>query len=157
MIKVQLTGNVGRTPEIRYGASGTPYCRLSVGVTKRQRQGEDKPGTDWVSVTCFKEVAEAVARDIHKGMSIYVEGTLESRKYLGKDGVESVYLDVAANKVEQRERVKGGAPGFGSHSTTSPPRAAPGGPPPSPRPNPPSAYSSTTPTESDLQMDELPF
>lgn len=155
MIKVQLSGNVGRTPEIRYGASGIPYCRLSVGVTKRQRPGEDKPGTDWVSVTCFKEVAEAVARDIHKGVHVYVEGTLESRKYVGKDGVENVYLDVAANKVEQRERPKGNAPGFASHSTTSPPRAAPGNQSAPPRSVHPS--SSVKMIAEDLEMGELPF
>jgi single-strand DNA-binding protein len=117
--KVQLVGNLGRDPEVRYTPNGRSVTEFSVAVnqsTKNQQTGEWVEATDWFRVTVWGERGERVAEQLRKGSRVLVDGRFRTREYETKDGRKGVSLEVSADAVvslERRETAEGtfaGAP-----------------------------------------------
>jgi single-strand DNA-binding protein len=96
--KVILIGNLGRDPEIRRTQDGRPIANLSVATSETWRDknsGERKEKTEWHRVVIFSEGLCKVAEQyLKKGMKVYLEGQLQTRKYTDKDGVEKYSTEV---------------------------------------------------------------
>lgn len=89
--KLQIIGNLGRDPEVRYLNDGTPVAALSVGVTEKWKDktsGEKREATEWIRCAVFGQLAEICEKYLAKGSLVYVEGKMATRKYTDKDGVE---------------------------------------------------------------------
>ena len=97
--KIQIIGNLGRDPEMRYTPGGTPVTNFSVAVGRRRRGQDDQMAeeTDWFRVVCWDKLAEIADQYLKKGMRVYVEGRVQIRKYTGNDGTERTSVDVVAN------------------------------------------------------------
>ena len=74
--KIQIMGNLGGTPEMKFLPSGDPVVNFSVAVNRRykDREGNQKEATDWFRVCAFNGVGEACAKHLQKGDGIFVEG-----------------------------------------------------------------------------------
>ncbi|MCW5731722.1 MAG: single-stranded DNA-binding protein [Alphaproteobacteria bacterium] len=96
--KVILIGNLGRDPEIRSTQDGTQLANLSVATSEtwRDRQsGERRERTEWHRVVIFNENLVKVAQQyLRKGSKVYLEGTLQTRKWTDKDGQERYTTEV---------------------------------------------------------------
>lgn len=89
--KVQFIGHLGRDPEVRYAASGAAICNFSVASTEKwkdKESGEQQESTEWLRVSAFDRLAEVCGEYLKKGSLVYVEGSLKTRKYADKEGVE---------------------------------------------------------------------
>ena len=80
-----IAGNVCDDPKMRFTRSGHPVTNLRVASTSRrydQRTGEwvDNP-TLFMSVTCWRGLAENVAESVRKGDPVVVTGRLTSHTY----------------------------------------------------------------------------
>lgn len=100
--KILLIGNVGKSAELRYTASGIAQAQFSLAVNHRQRgkSGEYEDATEWFSVTLFREQAEKLAQYITKGKPLYVEGRIQTRSWDGDDGVKHYRTEVIANQIQ---------------------------------------------------------
>ena len=87
--KVILVGNVGRDPEIRNAQDGTKIANFSVATSETWRDkqtGERKDKTQWHRIVIFNDrLADVAQQYLRKGMKVYVEGQLQSRKYPDKE------------------------------------------------------------------------
>ena len=96
--KVILIGNVGKDPEVRSMNNGGQVCNLTVATSeswKDKTSGERKEKSEWHRVTIFNEHLLKFAQDyIRKGAKVYVEGTLETRKWTDAQGVEKYTTEV---------------------------------------------------------------
>ncbi|SLN55828.1 single-stranded DNA-binding protein [Oceanibacterium hippocampi] len=96
--KVILIGNLGRDPEVRRTQDGTAIVHLSVATSEswRDRQsGERKERTEWHRVVIFNENLGKVAEQyLRKGSKVYLEGTLQTRKWTDRDGNEKYTTEV---------------------------------------------------------------
>lgn len=95
---VQLTGNVGGTVEFR--TSTVPIASFRLAHTPRVRKnGEwvDAP-TTWITVTCFRALAENVKASLHKGQPVLVAGRLRTNVWT-KDGITYERLTLEATTV----------------------------------------------------------
>lgn len=98
--KMQLIGNLGRDPEIRYGQNGNAIGKLNVAIGERKKSGDEWiDHTEWVRVTCFGKTAENVGQYLAKGSKVYIEGRMQTTKYTDKEGVEKWSTDVVAHNV----------------------------------------------------------
>ncbi|MEO6353560.1 MAG: single-stranded DNA-binding protein, partial [Burkholderiaceae bacterium] len=89
--KVIIVGNLGRDPETRYMPSGDAMTTIAVATTdswKDKSTGEKKETTEWHRITFFGKLAEIAGQYLKKGSQVYIEGSLRTRKYTDKDGVE---------------------------------------------------------------------
>jgi single-strand DNA-binding protein len=122
--RVQLLGNLGADPELRFTQAGGAVLGLRLATTERVKvrdQWEDK--TEWHSVTMFGARAEALAKILAKGATVFVEGSLRTSSY-EKDGSKRYKTEVIA-----REVVLAGGRGQGRPTVADEqPRRAPAAP-----------------------------
>ncbi len=100
--KVILIGNLGRDPEVRRMGSGDPVVNLSVATSENWRDkqsGEKREKTEWHRVVIFNDQIAKVAENyLKKGMKIYVEGQLQTRKYTDQSGQEKYSTEIVLQK-----------------------------------------------------------
>ncbi len=96
--KVILIGNLGKDPEVRRLASGSPVVNLRIATSENWRDkqsGERKEKTEWHSVVIFNEqIAKVAEQYLKKGMKIYVEGQLQTRKWQDQAGVDKYTTEI---------------------------------------------------------------
>ena len=99
--KVILVGNLGADPEIRRLNSGDPVVNLRIATSENWRDkssGDRKEKTEWHQVVIFNDnLAKVAEQYLKKGMKVYVEGQLQTRKW-EKDGVERYTTEVVLQK-----------------------------------------------------------
>ena len=100
--KVILVGNLGKDPEIRRTQDGRPIANLSIATSDTWRDkatGYPKEKTEWHRVVIFnKNLAEVAEKYLRKGSKVYVEGSLQTRKWTDKDGAEKYSTEVVLNR-----------------------------------------------------------
>lgn len=87
--KVQVIGNLGADPEMKYLPSGSAVTNLSLATTdkwKDKETGEPREKTEWHRISFFGRAAEVIAEYARKGSALYVEGSLQTRKWQDKEG-----------------------------------------------------------------------
>jgi single-strand DNA-binding protein len=151
--KIQIIGNLGRDPELRYTPSGRPVASFTVAVnqsTKNQQTNEWIESTDWFRVSIWGERGERAAENLRKGSRVFVDGRFRTREYEANDGQKRMSLDITADTVlglDKREAAEGTFAGAPGGAPAGAPAGAPGG---GGRPSGPGGYD-------DTEIDELPF
>jgi single-strand DNA-binding protein len=97
--KIILVGNLGRDPELRYTAQGTPVCSFSLATNERRKDknGEMQDQTTWFRVTLWNRLAETASQYLTKGKPVYIEGRLRTDEYTDRDGKQRTTLEVTAS------------------------------------------------------------
>lgn len=105
----QLTGNIGRDPELRALSSGQMVTTFSVAVRQPKKQGQDQPPF-WVKVECWGKTAEYAANYLKKGDSVFCVGTVTMEEFTKRDGTQG-FANVLKNaNVEKFSGRDGDAP-----------------------------------------------
>jgi single-strand DNA-binding protein len=96
--KVILVGNLGKDPEIRRTQDGRPIANLRIATSetwKDKNSGERREKTEWHSVVIFNENLCKIAEQyLKKGSKVFVEGSLQTRKWQGQDGQDRYSTEV---------------------------------------------------------------
>ncbi len=98
--KVILIGNLGADPEMRYTPGGDAVCTLRLATSDRwkdKESGEMRETTEWHRVVLFRRLAEVAHEFLKKGVPIYVEGRLRTRKWQDKEGRERFTTEIEGN------------------------------------------------------------
>lgn len=100
--KVLLIGNLTKDPELRYTPNGTAVTNLRIAVNRRfkDRTGELKEDTCFVTVTAWDKQAEICNQYLQKGRQIFVEGILQSRSWETTDKQKRSTIDVRAERIQ---------------------------------------------------------
>lgn len=113
--RVQIIGNLGRDPEMRYTPAGTAVTNFTVAVGRQRRTADNQfvDDTEWFRVVAWEKLAETCDKWLHKGSQVYIEGRLRTRKYTDKDGAERTAVEVVANEMimlgQRSDQGNGGA------------------------------------------------
>lgn len=101
MNTVQITGNLAKDPVIRATKTGKAVASFSVGVSKKitKANGDILDLTDWINVTAWGNLAEAVGNELTKGSYVFVEGRYSTRSYDAPDGQRRYITEVVANMI----------------------------------------------------------
>lgn len=88
--RITLSGGLTRDPELRHSDGGTPFLNLRLAYAKRRgNNGTRRMETQYVDVVCRGALATKVARDLHRGSQIYVDGQLDLRAWTDKSNGRS--------------------------------------------------------------------
>lgn len=101
--KVIIVGNLGRDPEMRSFPSGDQVANVTIATTdkwKDKQTGEAKENAEWHRVVFNGRLAEVVGQYLRKGSQVYVEGSLRTRKWTDKDGVEKYSTEIRAYEMQ---------------------------------------------------------
>jgi single-strand DNA-binding protein len=127
--KIQIIGNLGRDPELRYTPSGRPVATFTVAVNqsqKNQQSGEWIESTDWFRVSIWGDRGERAAENLRKGSRVFVDGRFRTREYEANDGQKRISLDITADTVlglDKREQGEGSFQGAPAGSGAGAPAA----------------------------------
>lgn len=99
--KVQIIGNLGRDPEMRYTPNGKPVTSFTVAVSRswQKPEGERVEKTEWFNVVAWERLAEICNQYLTKGSAVYVEGRLETRSWETENGQKHFRTEIIANEV----------------------------------------------------------
>ena len=145
--QVFLAGYVAREPRFRFTTRGIPSVSLRVACTPRwvdRETGEWTDGeTSFVTVLCWRTLADNVAKSLHKGEPVLVKGRLHVRPY-EKDGASRLAVEIEASSVghdlargvasfqrPRRPAAENGTPGSGAFGNGGSGTGAEAGPGPS--------------------------
>lgn len=101
MNTVQVLGNLTKDVQIRRTNTGKSVASFTVAVNRDfiDQNGEKKQMTDYVPVTVWGQVADAVAQTLQKGARVFVSGRFNVSSYMGKDGEKKYKTEVIADFV----------------------------------------------------------
>ena len=96
--KVILIGNLGADPEIKRTQDGRPIANLRIATSetwKDKNTGERKERTEWHRVVVFNEgLCKVIEQYVHKGSKVYIEGTLQTRKWQDQSGADRYSTEI---------------------------------------------------------------
>ena len=121
--KVILVGNLGADPEIRRLNSGDPVVNIRVATSESWRDknsGDRKEKTEWHNVVIFNDnLAKVAEQYLKKGMKVYLEGQLQTRKWQDQQGQDRYTTEVVLQKfrgelqmLDSRGQGEGGQVGY---------------------------------------------
>ncbi len=92
--RVQLIGNLGKDPEIKYTPQGTPVAKLAIATNERykDKNGEWQDRTEWHNVVLWQRQAEIAGEYLKKGSKVYIEGRLQTRSWDDKQTNQKRYM-----------------------------------------------------------------
>lgn len=98
--KVILVGNLGQDPEVRHMPNGGAVANITLATSESWRDkqtGETKEKTEWHRVVLFGKLAEVVGEYLRKGSQVYIEGSLQTRKWQDQSGLDRYTTEVVVN------------------------------------------------------------
>jgi single-strand DNA-binding protein len=92
--RVQLIGNLGKDPEVKYTPSGTPVAKIAIATNERfkDKSGEWQDRTEWHNVVLWQRLAEIAGEYLKKGGKVYIEGRLQTRSWDDKQTNQKKYM-----------------------------------------------------------------
>ena len=146
--KVILVGNLGRDPEVRHTTSGAKIVHLSVATSDswKDKNGERQEKTEWHRVVVFNSnLADFAERNLKKGSKVYVEGSLQTRKFQDASGQDKFSTEIVLGNFRGELVVLDGkADGNGEAADGS-------------EPTPDAGWDSAPAAETQTFDDEIPF
>lgn len=115
--KVIIVGRLGNDPETRQFQNGGGVTNISVATSERwtdKNTGERKEQTEWHRISLFNRLGEIAAQYLRKGSMVYVEGSLQTRKYTDQQGVERYSTEIRASEMRMLSS-NGDSQGFGGN------------------------------------------
>lgn len=157
--KVILIGNLGQDPEVRYMPNGGAVTNLTLATSESWRDkqtGEQKEKTEWHRVVIFGKLAEIAGEYLKKGSQVYIEGSLQTRKWTDQNGQDKYTTEVVVNIGGTMQmlggRQSGGDAPQGNWGQPQQPQASQSAAKPQSQPQPPT--SNEPPMDFD---DDIPF
>lgn len=100
--RCQLIGHIGKDPVVNQLKSGTTIVNISVATTDKwnDKQGNKQEKTEWHRVVFFQKLAEIAEKYLRRGSLVYIEGSLSTRKYTDKQGIEKYTTEIVASQMQ---------------------------------------------------------
>jgi len=111
MNRVQFVGHLGKDIEVRYSPAGNAFGGTSIATSRRVKKGDNyEEVTDWHNLVIIGKQAENAAKHLGKGSYVFVEGSLQTRKWTDKEGQDRYTTEVVVSNIGYLEKKSGDAP-----------------------------------------------
>lgn len=104
--KVLLIGRLGKNPEIKYVQTDVPVVRFSIATSEsyKTQDGERKELTEWHNIIAWRGLAKTAEQYLQKGMLIYVEGRIQTRRWTDQNNIERYSTEILADTFKMLEK-----------------------------------------------------
>jgi single-strand DNA-binding protein len=99
--RVELIGNLGQEPEMRYTPNGKAVTQfnLATNMAFKDDAGKDQERTEWHRIIAWEKTGELCNEHLTKGSCVFVSGRLQTRSYEDKDHVKRWATEIVASQV----------------------------------------------------------
>lgn len=127
--KVILIGRLGSDPEVRYTSNGGAVANFSLATNESwtDKAGQKQEKTEWHRIVVWGRIAEICGQYLSKGRQAYIEGKLQTREWVDKEGHKKYTTEIVAQNVqflggggERAASNNASASDFGGASTSAP-------------------------------------
>lgn len=94
-----LLGRLSKDPELKQTGE-TTIVNFDLAVDNVRKEKDGTRGTSFFRVTCINGVADNVSKHLHKGSKVVINGYIQQRNYLAKDGSKRSVYEITADTVE---------------------------------------------------------
>lgn len=101
--KVILVGTLGKDPETRNFQNGSSVCNFSIATSESwndKQTGERQEHTEWHRISAGNKLAEIAQKYLKKGSNVYIEGSIKSRKWTDKEGIERYQTEIRCDSLQ---------------------------------------------------------
>jgi single-strand DNA-binding protein len=121
--KVELLGNLGGDPILRYTPQGTAVANFNMATNDRwtNKGGEKQERVEWHRIVVWGKQGENCAEYLSKGRQVYVAGRLQTRKWTDSEKVDRYTTEIIALNVQFLGNGKGGVPHSADTEEQTPP------------------------------------
>lgn len=100
--KVMLIGRLGQNPEIRTTTTGKAVVNLTLATSEyyKDQSGNRQERTEWHRVILWENTANIVNQYCRKGSQLFVEGSLQTRKWTDKDGNDRYTTEIVGRNIQ---------------------------------------------------------
>lgn len=159
--RITLVGRLTRDPDLRVLPDGISVVHFTIAVNRPVRPGTEEQ-VDYFDIVAFRQLADTVANYMTKGKLVLVEGKLQTRSYIDREGNRRKAFEVVADTVRFLERMRGGDPEAATTYGAEPEGVSPPAAPPTAQRSagstipPPSRREESEPTEpyEDIEFDD---
>ena len=111
--KAMVIGNLTRDPEIRTTPTGQTVASFSVATNYvwTDQSGQKRDKAEFHNVVAWRRLAEIIGQYLKKGSKIYIEGRLQTRDWVGQDGVKRYRTEIIAENMIMLDRAGAGSAG----------------------------------------------
>jgi single-strand DNA-binding protein len=145
--KVFIGGRLTRDPDMRTTPSGQQVATLGVATNRywTDKMGQKQEKAEFHNVVLWGKLAEIAGQYLTKGGEVFVEGRLQSRTYVGKDGVERKMTEIIGETMQLVSRRDGQGGGQGGNYAASARRETPN-----------SGAAAKAPAEDTMREEDIP-
>lgn len=88
--QVNILGNLGDAPQVRYMSNGDLTAMLSVATSRvwKDKNGERQELTEWHRIVLYRRLAEIAKDYLHKGSKVFVTGYLRTQKWTDDKNID---------------------------------------------------------------------
>lgn len=106
--KVILIGRLGKDPEIKYPQADVALAKFSLATNEvyRNKGGDWTELTEWHNIVCWRNTAKYAENTLRKGLLVYIEGKLQTRKWTDPDGKPNSITEIVAENIRRLERTE---------------------------------------------------
>lgn len=97
--KAILIGRLTADPELKQTTAGTYVLNFQIAVDRRFRGQDGERKADFITIVCWRQQAEFVAKYFHKGDPIGIDGNIQTRNYEDRQGTKRTAFEVVADNV----------------------------------------------------------
>lgn len=101
--KVIIVGNLGADPDVKQFQNGGSVTTISVATSEKwndKQTGEPREQTEWHRISLHNKLGEIAAQYLRKGSSVYIEGSLRTRKYQDQNGQDRFITEIRADQMQ---------------------------------------------------------
>lgn len=102
MNRVTIIGRLGKDPEVRYTQGGKAVGNFSIATDEKwtDKSGAKQSKTEWHRIVVWDKQAELCAEYLSKGRQVAIEGRIQTREWIDKDGTKKYTTEIVADRVE---------------------------------------------------------
>ena len=104
--KVILIGRLGKDPEIKYPQADVALAKFSLATNEvyKNKTGGWTENTEWHNIVCWRNTAKYAENSLRKGLMVYIEGKIQTRKWTDPDGRINSITEIVAENIKRLER-----------------------------------------------------
>lgn len=108
--KVILVGVLGKDPETKTFANGGSLTQFSIATSETwtdKTTGERKEQTEWHNIVLQNKLGEIAQQYLRKGSKVYIEGSLNTRKWTDQNGQERYTTQIKGQQMQMLDSANG--------------------------------------------------
>ena len=108
--KVILVGVLGKDPETKTFANGGSLTQFSIATSETwtdKNTGERKEQTEWHNIVLQNKLGEIAQQYLRKGSKVYIEGSLNTRKWTEQNGQERYTTQIKGQQMQMLDSANG--------------------------------------------------